>query len=348
MKPYKIGKNNGRRWTKISLFIAVAAIIVGAAGYFGIKSLYENNLKPVDMNATDDIIYTLQTGTTPAQAAEELYNMKLIRSARAFNQYVRSRELAEGLKAGTYRLKQSMSVQEIVAVLTEGRVAEDLFTILPGQSLSRIKQRFISAGFASGEVDAAMNPALYADHPALVDKPAAASLEGFLYPDSYQLLKGQTTVRTIVTQSLDEMAEALSPDIRAGIASHGLSVYDGIKLASIVEGEVSQSNPDDRPRAAQVFISRLNNGMPLESNATDQAAEERGPDFDTYNIPGLPPEPVSNVTKSALQAVAAPSNTDFLYFVSGRDCVTRFSRTLSEHEALQVQHGVARPEDNCR
>lgn len=347
MKPYKAGRTNGRRWPKIGLFLVVVILVIAVAGYFGVRNLYERNLEPVDAASTEDIIYTLETGTPPAVAARELEDKDIIRSARAFTQYVRSNELAEEFIAGTYRLKKSMSVPEIVSILTEGKVAKDLFTILPGRPLSRIKQSFISEGFAAAEVEQAFNPASYAGHPALVDKPAAASLEGYLYPDSYQLIKGETRAATIVGQALDEMAEALTPEIRAGMAAQGLSVYDGIKLASIVEGEVSVNNPDDRPRAAQVFISRLEIGMRLQSNATDLAATERGPEYDTYAIAGLPPEPVSNVTKSALAAVAAPSSTDFLYFVSGRDCVTRFSRSQGEHEALIQAHGVARPEDNC-
>ncbi len=349
MKPYRLGRSNGSRWPKIGLFLIVVALVVGGAGYFGIKQFYERNLEPVDHSATDDIIYNLESGTSPAQAAKELKDKDLIRSPQAFTQYVRSHDLSEEFIAGTYRLRKSMSSPEIIAVLTEGRVAEDLFTILPGWSLARIKQQFVSKGFALDEVEQALLPANYAGHAALVDKPEGASLEGYIYPDSYQLVEGQTRVATIVGQALDEMAEALSADIRAGLSSQGLSIYDAIKLASIVEGEVSVNNPNDRPQVAQVFLSRLRIGMMLQSNATDKAAEERGEQYNTYSIVGLPPEPVSNVTVNALQAVASPASSDYLYFVSGKDCVTRFSRTQGEHDTLIQQHGLStQNEEGCR
>src|SRR5690606_37142837 len=112
------------------------------------------------------------------------------------------------------------------------------------------------------------NPAAYLGHPALEGKPLGASLEGYLYPESFQRT-GATTVQSIISQSLDEMAEALTPDIRAGIAAQGLSIHEGIILASIVGKEVSGKNPADRPQAAQVFLKRLKIGMRLQSNATD-------------------------------------------------------------------------------
>ena len=77
--------------------------------------------------------------------------------------------------------------------------------------------------------------------------------------------------------------------------------------------------------------------MMLQSNATDQHPDE----YDTYNIAGLPPGPISNVSRSSLQAVAAPAGTDYLYFVAGCDGTTRFSETIDQHEALKSQFGIA-------
>lgn len=347
MTPYKIGKSRERRWSKILLFVGIAGLFIAVAGFFGLRSLYERNLKAVNPAAQNDITFVIQSGDAVPQIAEGLKEKELIRSARAFSQYVRSNELGESFKAGTYSLKQSYDVPTIINILVEGRVNTQLFTILPGKSLAEIKARFMEEGYSETEVDAALRPEVYAEHPALVDKPTGASLEGYLYPDSYQKI-AETTPQTIIRQSLDEMAEALTPDIRAGISGQGLSVYQGITLASIVEKEVGERDKDghltdNRPRVAQVFLKRIREGMMLQSNVTDHL----DPAYDTYAIVGLPPGPISNATKSSLQAVATPAQTDFLYFVAGKDCVTRFSQTLGQHDALKAQHGVARPEDNC-
>lgn len=337
MKSYKINKHKSRHWPKLLLFFGIAMFLLAFAGFFGIKNLYQRNLQAVDSSAQDDVIFVIESGKSAPEIADNLEKQELIRSARAFNQYIRSRELGESFIAGTYRLQQSMSVQTIVEYLTEGKVAVDLFTILPARNLEQIKAAFIKEGYTEAEVTAAFNPSLYDGHPALVDKPTGASLEGFLYADSYQMLRGETKPETIIEQSLDEMAEALTPEIRAGIAAQGLSVYQGIVLASIVEREVSTKSAADRPQAAQVFLKRLRVGMPLQSNATDDYPAE----YDTYSIPALPPGPISNVSASSLQAVANPSKTDYLYFVAGCDGITRYSNTVDQHENLKSQHGIS-------
>lgn len=349
MKPYKHGKGSGRRWGKIGILLVVSVIVIIIGGYAVVNNMYQRGLQPVNVNASEDIRFTVVSGSTTAQIAESLHEKQLIRAPRVFVQYVRSNELGEKFIAGTYKLRQSMGVEEIVAVLTEGSVAEDLFTIYPGSNLDQIKAVFKeTTHFGDAEIEAALDPARYSGHPALVDLPAGASLEGFLYPDSYQFI-AETVPQTIIEQSLDEMAEALSPEVRSGIAAQGLSVYQGIVLASIVEREVGERDSsgqisDNRAKVAQVFLKRLQEGMRLESNATD----DYPPEYDTYSIAGLPPAPISNVSISSLKAVAFPASSDYLYFVAGTDCVTRFSRTNDQHEALKSAHGVARPEDNCR
>jgi UPF0755 protein len=103
------------------------------------------------------------------------------------------------------------------------------------------------------------------NHQALVDKPAGASLEGYLYPESFQKTS-ETTPKQIVMASLDEMQKRLTPTIRQGIAKQGLTLHQGITLASIIDSEVS--NPEDKPVVAQVFLKRMRSGMKLESDVT--------------------------------------------------------------------------------
>jgi len=208
-----------------------------------------------------------------------------------------------------------------------------------------VRQTLINAGFKPEEVDRALDPAAYTGHPALSDlPPGTRTLEGFLYPDSYQKDSG-TKASAIVREALNEMAERLTPELRASFAAHGLSVYQGVTLASIVGKEVPSQN--DRAQAAQVFLKRLNAGMPLGSDVTAFygaiiAGKEPNVDYDSpYNTrlhPGLPPGPIANVSDRAMQAVANPAPTDWLYFVSGDDGTTYFSNTLEEHEALTKEH----------
>jgi UPF0755 protein len=309
----------------------------------GIWRFYHQNLQPVSSTGSTQNI-TVDSGATPAQIANMLHNQRLIRNAWTFEAYVRHEGVGADLQAGTYSLSPTQDVPSIVAQLTHGKVSTKLATILPGQRLDQIKQALLNDGFSETDVNAALDPSSYAGNAALVDKPAGNSLEGYLYPDSFQRTSG-TKPSAIIQESIAEMQSHLTPDIRAAFAKEGLSTYQGVILASVVEQEVS--NQADRAQAAQVFLKRLSVGMPLGSDVTAMygsrlAGQGTSLSYDTpYNTlihTGLPPTPISNVDDGALQAVAHPANTDWLFFVAGDDGTTHFSHTLQEHQALTQQY----------
>jgi UPF0755 protein len=270
----------------------------------------------------------------------------LIKSAFSFDIYTRINNNRGKLQAGGYKFTPSQSVPEIVEHLVNGDVATDLFTILPAQRLEQIRASFIESGYSQTEVQQAFKPENYANHRALVGKPAGAGLEGYLYPDSYQI-SDQTTVEEIVTASLDEMADALTAEVRAKYEQEGLSIFEAITLASIVEREVS--NSDERAIVAQVFLKRYKAGIMLGSDPTAlygallvgiEPSVFADTPYNTRLYVGLPPGPINNVSKASLEAVAFPADTDYLFFVSGDDGKTYFSNTLEEHEALTAQHCI--------
>jgi UPF0755 protein len=254
------------RWptTLIILIVVVVAAVIG--GVWQVREYYRRNLQPVSSSQTA-VTVTIPSGSTLSQIATILHQKKLIRNASVFSQYVRSQNVQDKLQAGTYSLRPSDSVQSITKILTGGDIMKNLFTILPGQRIDQIRSAMINAGFNAGEVDQALNPALYKNSPALADKPADASLEGYLYPDSYQKT-AETTPQTIVQQSLDEMQKHLTPAIRDAFVAQGLTVHQGVILASIVGQEVSKSA--DRPIVAQVLLSRLHANMLLQSDSVNK------------------------------------------------------------------------------
>ncbi len=338
-------KQGSRRSSRLSRILVVFAVLLAflllAVG--GIWHFYNQSLKPVSSNAKSKTV-AIVNGATPRNIADLLHNDGLIRSAWTFERYVQSKNVSEDLQAGTYSLSPSQSVADIVSQLTHGKVSTKLVTILPGQRLDQITQSLSNDGFSEADVTAALQPAQYESSAALVDKPDGNSLEGYLYPDSFQRTS-DTSVSDVVQESINEMQKHLTPGIRAAFAARGLSTYQGIILASIVEQEVSKDN--DRAQAAQVFLKRISMGMPLGSDVTAMYGSRlagQGPSL-TYDTPyntlihtGLPPTPISNVSDSSLQAVAYPATTDWLYFVAGDDGVTHFSHTLAEHEALTAQY----------
>ncbi len=328
------------KWVGVSLLVLV---IVGAiVGFVGSRYL-DSRLKPVSRNTATKSI-TITSGMSTSEIGNLLVDEELIQSKWAFRWYVRIHNAAQYLQAGTYAISPSQSTQEIVGQLTHGKVATELVTIPPGLRLDQVKAALIKQGYTPEEVDGALEPTQYESMAALADKPTGNNLEGYLYPDSFQRT-ADTELTTIIQQSLLQMDRRLTTDIRKGFAAQGLSVYQGIILASIVEQEVPSQT--DRQQAAQVFIKRLQENIPLGSDAANFYGSELaglGKDI-TYDSPyntrlhsGLPPTPIGNVSASSLEAVAHPANTDWLFFVSGDDGTTHFSRTQAEHEALTKQY----------
>lgn len=342
MTKFSLNKNRSGRSKLILLVITVfiGAIIIGIGA---IRHTYYQNLRPVSASQRSQLV-TVELGATASEIGMQLKEAGLIKETWAFEWYVRTNSLRDKLQAGSYYLRPSQSVQEITNVLTQGKVATDLVTILPGQRIDQIRQSLIRSGFDSAVVDAALDPETYKDHPALVDKPAGANLEGYLYPESFQK-DVDTDLKTIIKASLDEMQKRLTPEVRAGFVKQGLTVHQGVILASIVEQEVN--NKADKPKVAQVFLTRLKMNMQLGSDVTafygalkdgKKATVAYDSPYNTRLYAGYPPGPISNVTDSSLQAVANPANTDFVYFVAGDDGITYFSKTLQEHETLTAQH----------
>ncbi|HUC89812.1 MAG TPA: endolytic transglycosylase MltG [Patescibacteria group bacterium] len=333
-----------RRIVKRLVIVAVIAAIVLVGSTIAVRQVYFANLKPVSTTTQEAKLVTVESGATVDQIAKILKDAGLIRSTWAFRLYVGSKDVRDALEAGTYSFQSNQSTPDIVAQLTHGKVATDLVTILPAQRLDQIRTTLLNYGFSKADVSAALDPATYAGNAALVDKPSGASLEGFIYPDSYQKT-GKTKPQQVVQAALKEMEGKLTPDLRAAFAQQGLSTYDGIILASVVEQEVAKQT--DRNQAAQVFIKRLHSDMPLGSDVTAYygsrlAGQGKSLAYDSpYNTllhKGLPPTPISNVSESSLQAVAHPATTDYLYFVTGDDGTTYFSKTLAEHEAASQKY----------
>jgi UPF0755 protein len=340
MKDYRKNRRFWRSWPAILIIVLVLA----AGGFWAVHGWYTRNLGAVNSASTQTIPFTVVSGSTVHDIGLDLKKAGLIRSSQAFDTYVRSRELFNKLQAGTYTLSQTMSTPQIVDKLVKGDVAVNLLAIPPGKTIKQIRQAFSQAGYNQAELDIAFSPVTYAGHPVLASLPAGATLEGMLYPDSFQKANN-TPPETIVRESLDEMQKHLTADIIAGFNAQGLNTYQGITLASIVYAE--SGSPSSEPTVAQVFLSRLKQGMMLGSDVTAfyaasqaNAGKTLGVDspYNTRLHTGLPPGPIANFTDIALKAVAHPSNTDYLFFVAGDDGTIHFSHTEAEHEQAIKQY----------
>jgi UPF0755 protein len=326
----------------VSILFAVLVSVFSVAA-FATRTWYVRSLRPVS-SSEDFKSIVIESGMGPGQIASLLEAEGLISSSRAFRTYVRGREASSSLKAGTYRLSPSMSVQGIVSSIVGGDVSDKSVTIGPGLRLDQIKDRLVGAGFSMSEVESSMDPLQYVDIPVVSGLKKGSSLEGYLYPETFKFAEG-TRPHDVIRLSLTELNSVINSEMVVAYSANNLTLYEAITLASIVEKEVP--SPSDRQKVAQVFLKRLAEGIPLGSDATYYYASavfggDPFPDLDSpYNTriyEGLPPGPINNVSRSALEAVAFPSKTDYLFFVTGDDGVNYFTSTQQEHEAAVAKH----------
>ncbi len=333
-----------RRLPRRLLIVGMLLLVLLVGAVVVVRHMYNQNLKPVSNNQQTQIV-TIASGSSTKQIAQQLADQKLIHNAWVFEWYVHSKELGSKLQAGTYAISPSEGVPQIVATMTNGKVTTRLVTILPGRRIDQVRADLINDGFSPTAVEAALQPDQYRDLPVMAYVPAGTkTLEGLLYPDSFQRTEG-TDPTQIIRESLKEMGDHLPASIQSAYARQGLSVFQGITLASIVEKEVSKQS--DREQVAQVFFSRLKQGMSLGSDVTalyGSIAAGKRPSL-SYDSPyntrihtGLPIGPISTVSEDSLRAVANPAKTEWLYFVSGDDGTTYFEKTYDQHQADAQQY----------
>lgn len=332
-----------RKWIVWLVILVILGITI-AGGVIATNAWYQSGLQAVtsDKNAAR-VRVTIEPGSTPEMIGKLLKEKGLIRDVTVFTLYTEQQGVQGKLQAGSFNLKPSDSLAVIVEHLVAGKTDEFSITFLPGASLADHRKVLVNAGYSETEVDAALNKQY--THPVFASKPSTADLEGYIFGETYQFT-ADATVEQILTRTFDELDKQIKQhDLVNQYQKQGLTLYEGITLASIVQREVA--NIADSKQVAQVFFKRLKDGMPLGADATFvYAARKEGKtpsvDFDSpYNTrthTGITPGPIASPGLTALQAVGAPAPGDFVFFVSGDDGRTHFSRTLAEHNNLTAQY----------
>lgn len=328
-----------RHLLRNSVVAAVCLVVIAGLTAF---VWWNSSNEPVNALDKNTYQFVVDEGATVDEIASALRSADFIRSTLAFRIYMR---LNGGvIQAGNHMLSPSCTLAEIANKLAIASTDEVDIQIPPGLTLNELRDVFKQNDYTDAEIEAALN-ATY-DNPILADRPAGATLEGYLYPDTYRVYAGDS-LEVVIEKALDRFEEVANENnLSAGFASHGLSFYEGVTLASIVTKEVQNTN--DQKLVASVFYNRLNAGMNLGSDVTFQYAFNSGlcsvnsPDCDSvYNTriyEGLPPGPIANPSLSALLAVAYPTESNYYYFVAGDDGNTYFSETADQHNQAVAEH----------
>lgn len=295
-------------------------------------------------------------GTSAQQIGQDLEAVGLIRSSTAWQLWTRWRTLWDrqgGFQAGVYELSPTETLPEIAAIIWQGEVVQQIFTIPEGWTIQQMGRYFQDEGFFAADDFIAATRQIPRDRypwfPANI-----SNLEGFLYPDTYQLTENATP-QAVVEQMLIRFQQVALPVFENGRGQTAYNLLEWVTLASIVEKEAVVSA--ERPLIASVFAKRLREDIPLGADPTVEYAFgiRQTPDqpltltqvntpspYNTYLNPGLPPGPIASPGLASLETALAPTDTDYLYFVARYDGTHVFSRTLAEHEAAQkaIQDGL--------
>lgn len=328
----------------------LAVLIICAAGT---AAAINHLLRPVDATAVGGTVpVEIEPGVGAGQIATILAEKGVIRSALIFRIYARRHQLEQKFMAGSYDLKLSMSLPEIAAKIASGDVdlTTDRITIPEGYTVEQIVGRLAGTGLIDREdflKEAAQPSMQILEQFSFLQEAAANSqvkyvLEGYLFPDTYEIAAGSSE-EEIICLMLRRFGAIFNESLQRRCAELHISLHEALTLASIIEGETRVEH--ERKLIAGVFHNRLEQNWRLGSCATVQYilperkenlsdADTQTPSpYNTYMNPGLPPGPVGAPGKASILAALYPENTDYFFFVSKRDGTGEhyFSRTPSEH-----------------
>lgn len=339
---------------KVKFWLISTTIFIGltVSLIFGVRYWYYNSLKPLSTTQTR-VKVDIQSGSTAKQIGALLEEKGVIRSELAFSWHVRSSGLRSQLKAGNYLLSPSQSSQDIASMIAAGKTNLFNIVILPGQTIEQIKTQLEKDGFSETDIQSAFNKTYTSK--LFATKPPKASLEGYIFPDTYQI-DDSTSVEQLLERVFANFLDKIDKNnVASSLKRQNITLHQAIILSSIVEKE--DSNPTTQPQIAQVFLKRLNSGIPLGSDVTalygakkagqeltgsiaeqaNQAVAFNSP-YNTRIHKGLPPGPIANFGFSALESIASPAKGDYLYFVAGDDGKVHFATTEDGHNANIQQY----------
>jgi len=344
------------------LLITFVLLAIAVSGGFALWIFY--SLKtPHNHNSSEKII-TIERGMRSRRVVALLAENGIISSTTPLLAWVYLNNVSKELKAGDYRFASPITPLQAIDKIRRGDVVTRKITIPEGYNRFEIARTLAETGIADEETFLALT-----SDASLIDDidPSATSLEGFLFPDTYNYTS-RTTAKELIAAMVQRFKRALTPELYRRASELNLTLHQVVTLASIIEEEAKIA--EERPIIASVFYNRMSRGMPLASDPTFVYAAILANDYDgdvnnprhrrraspynTYLYAGLPPGPICSPGQASLQAALYPASTDYIYFVvNGTDGLHKFSRTEAEHdravaEYRRLQKQLARTNSNGR
>lgn len=280
--------------------------------------------------------------------AGTLERADVVRSRTGFVLLSVARGSVRRLRAGEYEVERGTTTLGVLRLLETGRVKQHVVLHPEGATFAELARALEAERLASDSEIARL-----ARDPAFLRRLGVEgpSLEGYLFPDTYRLVRGMAP-EEILTRMVQRLRAKLGPDVAARARARGLTVHQLLTLASIIEREAVA--PEEMPLISAVFWNRLQRDMPLQTDPTVQYALGKkrraltrsdlliDHPFNTYRRQGLPPGPIGSPGLGAIEAALAPAPVKYLYFVAMDDRRHHFSTTIEQHNAAVARYRLAR------
>src|SRR6266568_1591106 len=280
--------------------------------------------------------------------ARRLDEAGVIRSPFGFALLALVQGRARSLKAGEYEVPQGSNTFAVLSLLEGGKVLKHTVLLREGSTLAELAHAVESEGLATAAdvIRVGQDPLFLRT----LEIPAS-SVEGYLFPDSYQFVKGATP-EEILERMVTRMRTQLSPALLKAAEERGFNAHQLLTLASIIEREAVV--PSELPLISAVFWNRLKVDMPLQADPTVQYATGKGRQaltrddlivdhpYNTYRRPGLPPGPIANPGLLAIRAAVNPARVNYLYFVAMDERRHQFSQSLNDHNEAVARYRLGK------
>ncbi len=320
----------------ISIFLILILIGSGIIFFYGQKLL-----SPVKDQNPEDKLVIIKTGCSLNQISNRLYEERLIKNPLLFRLYLQLKGWATKVQAGYYQLNSTMSSQEIAKRLVVGNVATYKVTFPEGMTIEEMGNLLADRGLDKERFISLAKSRLNPFDPK--EEETRYNLEGFLFPDTYQIPYGSNE-EDIIEIMLKEF-ETKIKGLEEELAESEYSLYEIITMASLIQDEAKLEA--EGPIIASVIYNRLEENMRLQIDATIQyilperksrllySDLEVDSSYNTYRNYGLPPGPINNPGIEAIRSALSPADTDYLYYVVIEGDKHKFTKSYKEH--LEVQ-----------
>ncbi len=344
-------------------FLIAAGLVLVVAG--GLLLYVWNGLRPA-READTPVRITIEKGMKAQAVSELLEKNGLIRNSDIFNVWMKIKGEGSKFQAGVYELAPGMSREEIVAKFNAGEIvapATFRITIPEGFTIPQIADRLAETGNVRKEefMQAVQNPDLWTGSEWTDQIPRDSelryALEGYLFPDTYEMKTGSTAADLInrMLSELDRKLDQLPEDWRETMEQRGLTLHQLLTIASLVEREVVVDK--ERSIVAGIIANRLSKKMPLQIDATIQYLLDKPKEnlleedlkvkspYNTYLNPGLPPGPIASPSFKSIEAALYPEKTEYCYYVTKKDGSNEhlFAVTYKQHQQnIQISNQNAK------